>query len=201
MLVAELKSNSDKSKELAKQTTTKKVISGKARLKKSGGGKLKELFVAEDIGNVKNYIIHDVLVPALKKAFYDVIVNGLSISLYGDTRMNTRSDRPGSNVSYVSYYDRDRRNDYTPSYRGRSGYSYRDVVVDSRTEAIDILDRMDEAIQAYGIVTVLDLYDFAGLPTYPTDNKYGWSSIRDAQIAHERDGGWVIKLPKPLPIN
>lgn len=197
----EFKSNSDKSKELAKQTPTKKVISGKAKLKKSGSGKLKELFVAEDIGNVKNYIIHDVLVPALKKAFYDVIVNGLSISLYGDTRMNERSSRPGSNVSYVSYYDRDRRNDYAPSYSRRTGYSYSDVVVETRPEAIDILDRMNESIQAYGIVTVLDLYDFAGLPTYPTDNKYGWSSIRDAQIIHDRDGGWRIKLPRPVAIN
>lgn len=199
----ELKSNSDKSKTAAKQQTTenKKVISGKAKLRKSRGGKLKDLFVAEDLGSVGTYLIKDVLVPALKKAFYDIIVNGLSISLYGDTRASDRDRRPGSTVSYVSYYDRDRRNDYTPSYRSRSGYSYSDVVVESRTDAIDILDRMNEAIQAYGIVTVLDLYDFAGLPTYPTDNKYGWSNVRDAQIVLTRDGGWQIKLPRPLPIN
>lgn len=204
----EYKSNSDKSKKLAQQQipaskpATKKVISGKAKLKKNNSGKFKELFVATEASDVKNYVIHDIIIPTIKKALYDILVNGAGLTLFGDAKGDKRS--PGSNVSYVKYYDdRYSRNDYSPSYsRSRTGYSYSDVIVDTRGEAEELLDRMMELINGYGIASVLDLYDMAGLRTYSTDNDYGWtrSAMREAQIVRDRDG-WRLKMPRPQPIN
>lgn len=206
----EYKSNSDKSKKLAQQSpaepkpTPKKVISGKAKLKKNNSGKIKELFVATDASDVKNYVIHDIIIPTIKKALYDILVNGAGLTLFGDAKGDKRS--PGSTVSYVKYYDdRDRysRYDYSPSYsRSRSGYGYNDVVVDTRAEAEELLDRMMELVNGYGIASILDLYDMAGLKTYPADDDYVWtrSSIREAQIVRDRDG-WRLKMPRPQPKN
>lgn len=59
---------------------------------------------------------------------------------------------------------------------------------------------MDELISTYKIVSVADFYDLVGVTGNWTDNKYGWSDIRSASIVHVRDG-YMIKLPRPLPID
>lgn len=203
----EYKSNSDKSKRAAQQAETqklptKKVISGKAKLKKSNTGKVKELFIASDGTTVKDYIVHDIVIPTIKKTLYDILVNGLGLTLFGDAKGNRPNS--GSSISYVKYYDdRYGRNDYvTPSYRARTGYSYSDVVVDTKAEAEELLDRLVEMINNYGKASVLDLYDLAGLRTYNTDDNYGWtrSDIRDARIVRDFNG-WCLKMPRPQPIN
>ena len=75
----EYKSNSHASKEKEKNGEEKKVekiISGNARAKKkSEFSKFADVFVSEDAGNVKSYILMEVLVPAVKKAVYDIILD------------------------------------------------------------------------------------------------------------------------------
>ena len=61
---------------------------------------------------------------------------------------------------------------------------------------------MDDMIDRYGWATVLDLYesaDLGGSAPY-TANKYGWTSLRSADIIKVRDG-YVIKLPKAMPLD
>ena len=206
----EYKSNSDKSKKAALQQPEtpkprpQKVISGKAKLKKQSSGKIKELFVASEASNVRDYIIYDIIIPTIKDTLYNVFVNGLSMTLFGNTKGGRRGDS-GSHVSYVKYYDdRDRydRNSYAPSYRSRTDYNYRDVVVDTKAEAEELLERLAEMIDAYGIASILDLYDMVGLKTYNTDSNYGWtmSAIREARIVRDFNG-WCLKMPRPQPIN
>ena len=48
-----------------------KVVKNPARTKKNEVRKLADIFISEDISNVKSYIFMDVLVPAIKKAIYD----------------------------------------------------------------------------------------------------------------------------------
>ena len=49
-------------------------------------------------------------------------------------------------------------------------------------------------------VSVADFYDLVGVSGNYTDNKYGWTDIRNASVIHVRDG-YMIKLPKALPLN
>ena len=60
---------------------------------------------------------------------------------------------------------------------------------------------MDELIDAYGLVRVADLKDLVGISGPYTDNKYGWTNIRNAEIVRVRDGGYWIKMPRPIPID
>ena len=60
--------------------------------------------------------------------------------------------------------------------------------------------RMDELVESYGVVRVADLYDLVGLTGNFTDNKYGWTNVKNAQIVRVRDG-YMIKMPRALPID
>ena len=70
----------------------------------------------------------------------------------------------------------------------------------NRGEAQDVLDRMDELMDTYGLVRVADLYDLVGITGNYTDNKYGWTNIRNAEIVRVRDG-YMIKMPRAVPID
>lgn len=197
-------SNSHKSKEKANIEDKKieKVITGTVKTKKkSEVKKFTDIFISEDAGNVKSYILMDVLIPAIKKAISDIVTNGIDMMLYGEAG-RTKKNSNASKVSYRSYYDRDneRRRDYG-SIRTRSGYDYSDIILDSRGEAEDVLTRMDEIVETYGMVSVADLYELVGIQGQYTDNKYGWTSnIRNADVVRIRDG-YLLKLPKALPFD
>lgn len=195
----EYKSNSHKSKELTKNEPTKKVVKPIAKATTKKKNKLAETFISEDASNIKSYILMDVLVPAIKKAVIDIVTDGISMLFYGDTSHgNRRSSTSASYISYNRYSDRDRRDDRT-SY-GRSRYSYDDIILQSRGEAEEVLDRMSEMIDTYGIVSVADMYDLVGIATNYTDNKYGWTNLRNAEPIRVSNG-YMLKLPKAGPID
>ena len=197
----EYKPNSHRSKEEAatpKEKKVEKVVHGAVKTrKKSGLEKAKGLFISDDAANLKSYVLMDVLIPAFKKAISDIVTNGIEMILYGETGRSRRNSPAGS-VSYRNFYDRrdDRRQLNSPV---KAGYSIDDVVLETRGEAEDVLARMDELIEMYGIVSVADLYDLVGITGNYTDNKYGWTNIRNAEPIRVRDG-YLLKLPKPLPI-
>lgn len=200
----EYKSNSHRSKEgkteaLTDRKKVEKVVHGKVRTKpKSGVSKITDIFISEDIANVKSYIVMDVLVPAVKKAISDIVRDGIDMILYGESRGRKSSSASGY-VSYRDYSRSDDRDRFRDS-RSRSSYAHDDIVLDSRGEAEEVLTRMDELIDTYGNVSVADLYDLVGKSSEYTDNKYGWTNIRNAEPIRVRDG-YMLKLPKALPIN
>lgn len=196
------KPNSHKAKAEAAVAEKKveKAVTGSVKVKKkSEMSKLKDIFISEDAGNVKSYVIMDVLIPALKKAVSDIVTNGIDMILYGETGRNKRSST-ASNVSYRSYYDRRDNDRRYSSNRTVSGYSYNDIILETRGEAEEVLSRLDELIETYKVATVADLYDLVGITGNYTDNNYGWTNIRNAEAVRVRDG-YVLKLPKALPID
>ena len=200
--MTEYKGNSHRSKEQnSNEVAEKKVtqIATAKTKKKSETKKLVSAFVAEDVTSVKDYIIMDVLLPAAKKAISDIVTNGIDMLLYGETR--SKSKNRESRVSYTKYYnDRDRDYERPGRARGRYGYDYDDIILDTRKEAEEVLDRMDDLIDTYGMVSVADLYDLVGVSGNYTDNKYGWTNLRNADVQRVRDG-YLLKLPKALPFD
>ena len=200
----EYKSNSHRSKEdkteaLTDRKKVEKVVHGRVRTKpKSGVSKITDIFISEDAANVKSYIVMDVLVPAVKKAISDIVRDGIDMILYGESKGRKSSSALGY-VSYRDYSRSDDRDRFRDS-RSRSSYAHDDIILDSRGEAEEVLTRMDELIDTYGNVSVADLYDLVGKSSEYTDNKYGWTNIRNAEPIRVRDG-YMLKLPKALPIN
>lgn len=200
------KSNSNKSKteavRQAEEKRVEKVVTGKVvTKKKSGFSKFAGEFISEDAKNIKSYVIGDVLIPAFKKAISDIITDGIDIILYGGNGRSRSGRSNADRVSYRSYYDDRRPSDrLTTSRYSSNSYSYDDIILDSRGEAEEVLARMDELMDTYGLVRVADLKDLVGITGNYTDNKYGWTNIRNAEIVHVRDG-WMIKMPRAVAID
>jgi len=201
--MVEYKPNSYKSKEeRIPERKVGKVVSGTVKpKKKSNIQKFADIFISEDISNVKSYILLEVLVPAIKKAISDIITNGIDMILYGGTRNKSSA----SKVSYQRYYDRtyEQRRDYSTS-SVRNGFDYDELIFPTRGDAEAVLDAMNEIISQYGVVSIMDLYDLANvsMDNYAA-NKYGWtniSGISGCKVIRVRDG-YVLNLPRALPIN
>lgn len=189
-----------KNKENSDEKRIEKVVKGTVKTKKrSKFAKFTEEFISEDAKNVKSYVFGEVLIPAIKKAISDIVTDGIDIILYGESRRGKSGRSTADRISYRSYYDRDTRpiRDRMPT---NYGYSYDDIILSSRGEAEEVLTRMDELMETYGLVRVADLYDLVGLTGNYTDNKYGWTNIRNAEIMRVRDG-YMIKMPRAIPID
>lgn len=60
---------------------------------------------------------------------------------------------------------------------------------------------MNEIIAQYGVVSIGDLYDLANVSMDNfAANKYGWTDIRGCKSVRVRDG-YILKLPRALPLN
>ena len=195
-------SNSLKSKEQEKEQekrVEKPVVQSPVKTRKKGElKKFSDVFISEDASNVKSYILQDVLLPTIKDTISNIIKSSVDMILFGDSS-RSRNDRNSIKPSYRSYYDdRDRRDSYRRE--SHSVYSFDDVVLDTRSDAEEVLNGMLDIIDRYGIVSVADMYDLVGIVGVYTDNKYGWTDLRTAHVERDRTGGYYIKLPRALPL-
>lgn len=192
----------EEQKTASEERKIEKVITGTAKVKKKNDlHKLADVFISEDVKNVKSYVLGDVLVPAIKKAIVDIVTDGINMIFYGGTGRGSRSSS-GSKISYRNFYDRrdDDRRGSSHSGGTRARFDFDEIIFDTRGDAQAVYDLMSEAIERYGFVTVADMYDAANLTQPFTSNKYGWMNISTAEIIRARDG-YVIKLPKVSPID
>lgn len=201
------KSNSYKSKEGNKPTTdqskrkVEKVISGNAKLKKkSEVKKLSSLLVTEDVGNIKSYVIFDVIIPNIKRVIVDVVINSVEMAFLGETSSRRRNSGSSSGrTSYQRYYDRDDRGRERGAPAKRD-YEYDDITLDTRGDAEEVLHILEDYIEDYGSASVAELYAAIGKTAPYTAHKHGWTDLRNASIERTRDGYW-IRLPRALPLS
>ena len=186
-------SNSKKSKLNTVEDKNKvdKIVKGKVKTKKKNG--ILASFINDDLQDIKKYIVEDVLIPTIKKTITDVVKNSIDMFFYGEVSRSNRSN--SSRISYSSYYDRDRE----PRSR-RNSLLIDDIVLESRAEAEEVLDRLDEMIEEFGMASVLNLYDLIGVTAPFTADKYGWTDIRNATAVRVRDG-YLLKLPRVMPLD
>jgi hypothetical protein len=200
----EYKPNSHRYKEEQKNANgdtkrvQKAVVSGKVKTRKNEVRKITNLIVSDNASDLKSMLVMDVLVPAIKDVVEDMFTKGVRLVLRGET--GSRSKRSnGEYVSYRSYSDR--KDDRYRDSRSRSRFDYDDLVFESRGDADAVLDQMDAIIERYGVVRVADMYDLADRSAPYTSNDYGWTSVRHGEIVRTRDGGYVIKLPRAMPLD
>lgn len=200
--MAEYASNSEKSKKAAEESEKRltKVTKGATKQKKKGEmQKLKESCFSADMAKIKEYIFLDVLVPSFKKAISDIVTNGIEMILYGEVK-HTSKGTPAGKVSYSSYYAGGANKKEHAPVRAGSGFNYDDIVFENRGDAESVLSAMEETIERYGFVSVLDMYDLADVSTNNhTLGKYGWTDLHEAKTVFSQ-GNYMIKLPKVEPL-
>lgn len=166
---------------------------------------------AETTRAIAEYVIWEVLVPAVKTALSDIVTNGMDIALYGadssrarhTSSSRLRRDRDRTFVSYSDYYDRDKRRRDRPERERESLFAprhrFEEIIYESRSDAEEVLSTLIELIDQYEIATVADLLDASGTSSQYTDRNYGWDSLNKAYVRPVR-GGFIIELPKPILI-
>ena len=174
--------------------------------KRTVADKFKDAFLGES-ENLGDYIMYDVLVPAFRDTVSEMGF-GIIERLFG----NGRSSRSRGNVvrdrgrSYVSYNsssrnDRDRgRDDRRDIDRGsRARHSFANVVFTNKWEAEDVLAHLVDMILEYGEATVRSFYELSNIEADYTDDRYGWTNLRDAYVERTRNG-YVIVFPQTRPL-
>lgn len=196
-----LPSNSNLSKR-QEQKNLKKVTKGHVTTQKqSVGKKLAKNFLSEDISDVKNYVLTDVVLPAIFDLIRDAVTTTVDMCLPGGKK-SSRSYSSNKN-SMTAYYNMSSPKNRQPASPAHvKGYEFDDIIFETRAEAEEVLTNLIEAIDVYGSASVLDLYDLAGLDGHGrhTDNNYGWTNLSRATSERVRGGGYILNLPKARPI-
>ena len=190
-------------KDRAKQ---EKVIEGQVlRRKKPLGARLRETFFGgEDAKGVWGFVMMDVLVPAAKDMVADTVTQAIERSLYGEVQSRGRRSRGGgSRQDYSRMYDeprgRGRDRDRDRAIR-RPVHDFDDIILATRAEAIEVIDRLFDLVNKYDEATVADLYGLVGLSAQYTDEKWGWDDMRGADVRRIRNG-YLLDLPRPIQLD
>lgn len=187
----------------AENKRVEKVVHGKARKQsETGASKLTKAIFAEDVNDVKEYLVWDVLLPALKDTISDLFKKGIDAMLFGDSRPSTvKRNGSTSKVSYSSYYEREKeRANRGYSRRRRAAHQFDGIVFDRRDDAENVLEQLVDITMQYGLCSVADFYELAGIESEWTDEKYGWGELSEARVERVRNG-YIVALPKPEPID
>lgn len=175
--------------------------------KKSLGRKFRELFIEADFKSVVHYVIYEVVLPAARNTIVDASTKGVERMMYGESAVRRRSYGPGTRITYNtpiyrgSSYGDPRARNIAPPVSGRPLRNSRDdIILASREEASLVLERMNDIIDQFEVVSVADLNDLVGVPSSHVDNKWGWQYLGDVQIRQLREG-FLLDLPPADPIN
>lgn len=199
-----LPSNSHSAKNVVEERPkVNKVISGNVVGKRRDPiKKVGQLFFAEDISSIKNYIIFDVLLPAIKNVVADSITNSVSMALFGDFRTGTNRSGITSALNSPTKYSTVYRMGESPKIAStsRSRFFFENPIVEDKADAERVIRDLQDLIEAQEYATVADMYSMLGVKSEPTYNNYGWYKIGQAKPIPVKEG-WVINLPKPVVLN
>lgn len=197
-----------------KQETKKveRVVEGEVvRRKKPLGRRMSETFVGGDARNVWGFVAFDILIPAAKDMVADAVSQGFERMLFGETRGTHRRGRSSHSSGYIDYrsrYDprnrrdepRDRDSRQSLSRRARANFEFDEIILSTRVEADEVIERLYDLVEKYETATVADLYDMVGVTSSYTDDKYGWTDMQGARVV--RAGrGYLLDLPRPEPLD
>jgi hypothetical protein len=187
-----------------------RVTSGEpVRRKKSLRKQFSETFVAGDARSAVSYVLMDVLLPAAKDMIVEAGSQGIEKLIFGDTRR--RGSRPpvAGPTGYVSYNrlsgpmsggSRLPGPQRALSRAARSRHNFDEIVLNDRSEAEEVIDRLFDLVSRYDQATVADLYELVGLDSTHTDHKWGWEDLHGAGVSRVR-GGYLLDLPEPEPLD
>lgn len=184
-------SNSHKSREEQKRSP---VIENAQTMKRNHFQKIADMFLADDIDNIKKYVVREIVVPGIKGALLGTVEALLGVKS-SSTKASTIS------TTKTPYYKYSASEESVPFSSYNRPEDYADPIVNSMRDAQRIMQEMNEIMGEYHFVTILQLYNACHLPTRWTDNSFGWTDLSNVHIVQLHDGRFRIKMPRPVPID
>ena len=206
-------SNSNKAKaepEKKERAPLPKIAEGKViKRKRSLGSKVKESFTGDDAQSVGDYLIFDVVIPALKATISDVASQGVERMLFGEARPRSTGYSSPVRKNYTNYSTArvaQPNSDIVGgprrevSQQGRSSHNFDEVIFETRGEAEAVLEMLGNLINEYDVATVADLYEMVNITGEFTDQRWGWYDLQGASVQPSR-AGYLLNLARPQPLN
>lgn len=198
--------NSRKAREGTQQPPKRvtQVTKASAVRRKPGLGKqFTSTFIGGSANMAFHYMISNVLIPSIRDMMAEAGREGIDRLFYGDSR---RGPRPGpSPYGRVQYNQPVQRTQPAVQQvlprQARVRHAFDEILIPTRQEAEEVLDRMFDTLSQYESVNVADLYELTGIQSSHTDLKWGWTELRGASVGRARGGGYILDLPDPEPLN
>jgi hypothetical protein len=179
------------------------------RRKRPLGKKFKDVFFGGDARSAGEYVLISVIIPAIKDTIAEAGQAAIEKIIYGESKSGRR--RPSSGAQgYVAYnrmgVARDPADDRPPmgrsiSRRARARHDFDEIILSTRGEAEEVIDRLFDLVSRYDEASVADLYELVGLESSHTDHKWGWREMRGSTVERVRSGGYLLDLPEPEPLS
>lgn len=188
-----------------------RITSEDAELKRRGlGRKVKDTFIGGTARGAVEYVVTDVVVPSIRDLLFEAFHEGMQKLIFGDSRIRrgggTSSGYPNVSgyqpqVNYSAMSTGKPTTTRSLSQRSRARHDFGEILIQNRQEAEDVLDRLYEELSRYGRVPVSVLYELTGIQSSHTDHKWGWTSLRGANVVGTRGKGYLLDLPNPEPLD
>lgn len=100
--------------------------------------------------------------------------------------------KPRSKSGYVSY-----RKFYN---KERNENQYKDILVETKKDAEDIISNIKDCFETYGAVSIADVYDLCTISSSYKDNAIGWNTQDDISKINfvETNLGYNLIFPEPV---
>lgn len=177
------------------------------RRKRGLGRQFKEAFIRGSSRDAFGYMLEEVVVPAIRDTFAEALQGGIERLIYGE-KTGTRSRSSSimsSSMGHVAYNamsspSKSPAQQRALSRQARARHALDELVIPTRQEAEEVLDRMFDLLSRDGEVRVAHLYELTGVRAEHTDWKWGWTALRGAKAVRLRQGGFLLDLPEPEPM-
>lgn len=193
------KATKTREREPVQQVTSENAV----RRRKPLGKQFKATFFGGNARGAWTYMVSNVMVPAIQDTIIEMVQAGIERVVRGD-RSRRSSGQPLGRVNYQSYSRRRSVDDrppmptgYNSSRAARARHGYDEIVIATRTEAEDVIDRLYDILSKYESVSVAELYELTGLTSSHTDHTWGWTDLQGASVRRVRSGGYLLDLPEP----
>lgn len=176
--------------------------------KSKGFRRIREVFIAEDLGTVKGKVFEGVVVPSIKDFIVNIVTNTVTMIFYGEKAVNVKGYQSswlggsGKRVSYSTYYASSLNGDnLSKKLSPEMVTSYTEPLFSSYEEAKECLSDLVEMLDNYPQVTISDLYSHEavvknGYHNEAVFNKWGWKNLGNAHVS-ATPSGYTLNLPKP----
>lgn len=179
------------------------------------GSRFATTFGGDNLKTVGKSVFMEVLLPGARDMAFDMVKEFAHKALYGDTGRRTSIGQQvvngaASRIRTTNYSTMSQSplvgsqsvGITTLGAQEKARFDFSNLVFPDKAMAMEVIERMNDAITEFNIVTVADFYDFIGQTGNGfTDQKHGWNSqaFQGAELRSVR-GGFVLNLPTPREI-
>lgn len=185
------------------------------KVKPSLGSRFAATFGGQNLKTVGKTVALEILLPGARDIVFDIVKESAHRMLYGDAVRrpttlgqqivgSTASRIRTTNYSTMSaspVISQQQQSLLTPQQKARFDFST--LVFADQAMAVEVLTKLDDAINEFGVVTVADFYDAINEQGNGfTDQTHGWNrqAFQGAEVQRARGGGFILALPTPREI-